>query len=326
LTQFSSRIRKQLFGIDRSEVEFARRGFIVRSPAAVTQLERVAGFFVEGYMAGLDDPEPESLGHTLDRIEPEYRGFAFEGAGMALALLDFLTPWRRDRLAAFLAGPGDPHAYMVHVGAGWAWARLRSSGRSQLRALDPLLGWLALDGYGFHEAFFHPRKTVEQRIRPARLEGYALRAFDMGLGRCLWFVCCADPDVLADSIGRFEPARQADLWAGSGLACSYAGGAPQTAIERVVGHAGRHRGALAQGAAFAAKARQRAGIPTDHTRGAVARICAVSADIAAKVCDEELAGLPPGAPRDGEQPGFDIWRSRIRESFERGFAGGEIAL
>lgn len=66
----------------------------------------------------------DDLAVRLSSIEPEVRGFAFEGAAMGLALLDHLTPWRRDRFERFLSGPGDRHAYMVHVGAGWVFARL----------------------------------------------------------------------------------------------------------------------------------------------------------------------------------------------------------
>ena len=43
---------------------------------------------------------------------------------MGLALLDLLTPWRRRRIGAFLQGAGEAHAYMIHVGIGWVWARM----------------------------------------------------------------------------------------------------------------------------------------------------------------------------------------------------------
>ena len=55
---------------------------------------------------------------------------------------------------SFLAGPGAAHTYMVHVGAGWALAQLRRRVDRALARLDPLLGWLAVDGYGFHQGYF----------------------------------------------------------------------------------------------------------------------------------------------------------------------------
>ena len=198
-----------------------------------------------------------------------------------------------------------------------------------------MTGWLALDGYGFHEGYFHPARTIDAGIRPARLKGYAKRAFDTGVGRSLWFVAGADPEVLAQRIHRFEPSRQAELWAGSGLACCYAGGVDDDVIARLIELAGALRGALAQGAAFAAKARSRASNPTQHTRRAVEQICSCPVELAAKLCDRELASLlqapgEPAAPDDTNdtndandaEPLFERWRVKIRQSLELGFAEG----
>jgi hypothetical protein len=313
-------VRRRLFGIDPAEVTFARRGFDLGGEAeALERLERIGGFFVEGYHSALEDPEPGALARALHRIETEYQGFAYEGAGMALALLDRLTPWRRSRLETFLRGPGEPHVYMVTIGAGWAWARLGSHPGRMLGQLDPLLGWLALDGYGFHEGYFHPRRTIEAQKLPRQVKGYAARVFDTGVGRSLWFVSCADPDATAQRIGRFAPERQADLWTGTGLACCYAGGRDPSGIERLLEHAGPHRASMAQGAAFAAKARQRAGIPAEHTARAVEAICCTSVDLAAKICDSELPTAQSIAGQDEACPAFELWRAGIRKTLERGF-------
>lgn len=299
-------------------MSFAQRGFAVRDVRAAAELEGVAGHFVEGYHAALLEPRPAELGRALGRIALAYRGFAFEGAGMALALLDRLTPWRRSRLADFLRGPGDAHAYMVHIGAGWAWARLGSRLEPRLRSLDPVLGWLAVDGFGFHEGFFHTQRTLRGE-RPPRLRGYALRVFDTGLGRSLWFSCGACPETIAARIAALPAPRHADLFAGVGLACSYAGGVGDETIASLCALAGAHRGALAQGAAFAAKARERAGNPTEHTRRAVERITGTRAELAAKLCDTAFEESSR-APATRTQPRFEQWRREIREAFERGFA------
>lgn len=317
-------LRRRLFGIRPVEVTFDRRGFDRGAPEAVERLERIGAVFVEGYHAGLEHPEPGELAGALRRIETEYQGFAFEGAGMALALLDRVTPWRRSRLRTFLSGPGEPHVYMVTIGAGWAWARLGSNLTSMLEGLDPLLGWLALDGYGFHEGYFHPRRTIEEQKLPRQVKGYSARVFDTGVGRSLWFVSCADPDAAAERIRRFEATRQADLWAGIGLATSYAGGAGTAGVERLLELVGPHRASLAQGAAFAAKARARAGTPAEHTKRVVEAICATSVDLAAKVCDSELPGPHGAEAASADFPAFEHWRSSIRRTLGRGF-GGEAA-
>jgi hypothetical protein len=85
---------------------------------------------------------------------------------MGLALLDYLTPWKRNRVQVFLADAGAAHAYMVHVGVGWMLARMRQRIEPSLARLNPLLGWLAVDGYGFHEGYFHASRYVEQQAIP----------------------------------------------------------------------------------------------------------------------------------------------------------------
>ncbi len=323
--QLSSELRKRLFGIDTAEVEFARRGFNLRDEQSVERLERVGRCFVEGYRAALESPEPRSLDAALrERLEPAFLGFGFEGAGMALALLDYLTPWRRDRLRRFLDGPGESHTYMVQIGAGWALARMRARVEGLLSKLDPVLGWLVLDGYGFHEGYFHPEASVTRRRIPSRLRGYARDVFDTGLGRSLWFVNGADPDELAACIARFDVPRQGNLWAGAGLACSYAGGVGELGLARIAELSGPYRCWLAQGAAFAAKARERAEIPTEHTNRAVEVICGTSAELAAKVCDTAFAALSKTArsrrASRSERPGFELWREGIRDALGAGLA------
>lgn len=304
-------LRQRLFGISPREVSFARRGFQQGSPSLRLRLERIGQTFLHGYHAALLDDHPATLARRLATIDPEFCGFAFEGAAMGLALMDDLAPWRKSRLQAFLDGPGAAHAYMVHVGAGWALARLHRRAERPLTRLDPLLGWLAMDGYGFHEGYFHWPRFVRQHTLPRKLAGYALRVFDQGLGRSLWFVEGADVARIPVTIAAFPLDRQADLWSGIGLAAVYAGGVEPEAVAALLDAAGSFQPELAQGAAFAAKARQRAGNPTAHTEQACQIVCGTSAEQAADLTDRALQDLPS----DGEEPAFEIWRRRLQAHF-----------
>lgn len=312
-----SSLRRALLGISPEETTFARRRFRGESAAVRERLEEVGRCFVTGYNAALEDDRPLPLAARLDAaVEPELQGFAFEGAGMALALLDALLPGRRDRLARFLAGPGDAHAYIVHVGAGWILARLPLSPERLLaRLADPGMRWLALDGYGFHEGFFRWPRAVERREVPRKLRGYARRVFDQGLGRSLWFVDGADVRLIPRTIAAFPEARQADLWSGVGLACAYAGGRGRAELAALRRAAGSFSPQLAQGIAFAAKARERAGNPAAHTGLACEVICGASAADVSAVTDDTSRDLP--ADRPGE-PAFEIWRQRIQDRFREG--------
>jgi hypothetical protein len=305
------RLRGRILGIPDAEASSARRGFRGGDERTRRHLERAGRSFLRGYHAALEEDRPAELAARLDEVEPEDRGFAYEGAGMGLCLLDRLTPWNRGRLRGFLAGPGAPHAYMVHVGAGWVWARLRLRVDRARARLDPLLGWLAVDGYGFHHGYFRWPEAVDRHRVPDGLAGYARRAFDQGLGRSLWFVEGAEVARIAATIARFPAPRHADLWSGVGLACAYAGGVTAWVIEDLVAAAGFFRPHLAQGVAFAAKARRRAGNPAEQTEMASRIVCELSAEEAARRTDVALDGLTD----IDDLPAYEVWRGRIRANW-----------
>lgn len=307
------RLRRLIFGISAEEATFGRRGFRSCDDGLRLWLERAGKSFLDGYHAALEAKDDATLSGRLDSVETEVRGFAYEGAGMALALLDLLKPWGRKRLRTFIDGPGSAHHYMMHVGAGWALARLRRNPLKALAGFDPLLRWLALDGYGFHEGYFRWPDYVARQQLPGRLKGYARRAFDQGLGRSLWFVEGADSERLPAVVNAFAETRQADLWSGIGLACAYAGGPNAESIEALRTGAGRFSPHLAQGAVFAAAARRRAGNVAEHTRLACRVLCDLTAEEAASVADAAVRQLPP----DADVPAYEVWRRRIANEFMR---------
>lgn len=306
-------MRCRLLGLSSEETNYGRRGFRGATEGMQTRIEQVGAAFLCGYHAALEHG-PEGSGRALDGTSLELLGFAFEGAAMGLALLDGLTPWGASRVSRFLLGAGKPHVYMVHVGVGWVWARLPFGFRRSRQRLDPLLAWLAFDGWGFHEGFFHwPAYIAGQTRRPPRLAGYEVRAFDQGFGRSLWFVNGGNPDLIASTIGNFAAARQADLWSGIGLAAVYAGIVDETALVALRARAGKYGPALAQGGVFATKARQRAGNLTEYTDFAARILCGLPAVEAALLSDTTLENLPANTP----EPPYEIWRQRIQEHFKQ---------
>jgi enediyne biosynthesis protein E3 len=308
-------IRRRMFCISPDETKFARRGFARGEPRVQQHLETAGAAFVEGYNAAVATPRADELVATLNEIESMYRGFAFEGAAMALAMFDWITPWDRSRFERYLQTPcGDSHLYMLYVGVGWGMARIpwaRKNFECGMQRYDPLYRWLAVDGFGFHQGFFHYREHVTDEHVPRGLSLHAARVFDQGLGRSMWFSQCADPRRIAATIGKFSAARHADLWSGLALAASYAGGVDRSVLENLAEAARPFSANLAQGAAFAAKARQRAGNLVPHTKVACDVFCGTSAEEAAAVTDRCLKTLPP----DGVEPAYQAWRARISASF-----------
>jgi hypothetical protein len=317
------RARRRLFGISPDETRLARRGFTAAGPTARARLEGAGGAFVQGYLAALEADSPASP--NLSGVDRERAGFAFEGAAMALALLDRLTPWRRDRWATFVAGPAAAHIYLAHVGAGWAWAKLGRCPAPGRAGLDPLLGWLAVDGFGFCHGYFNSRRFADGAPPPRGASGYAARAFDQGLGRSLWFAHGADPRRAAEAVACFPAARRADLWSGLGLACAYAGGEGSDAADALLRFARTQAPAVAQGVAFAAQARERAGNPCEATEAACRRVWGLPAPEAAAITDRVLSLIEPTAlsridPVTGGA--YEDWRQGIMAAYTARAAGG----
>src|SRR6185436_11281433 len=103
------RLARTVFAIAPRETSFAVRGFRWDSEEIRERLEGIAATFVRGYHAALET-DPPALAERLDREEPYARGWAYEGAAMALTLLDVLTGRRQGRLHNLLAGAGSAHA------------------------------------------------------------------------------------------------------------------------------------------------------------------------------------------------------------------------
>jgi hypothetical protein len=298
------------------ETSYARRGFRGANREMRQRLEQIGATFLDGYHAALRFGISRDLPAALDGVALELRGFAYEGAAMALALLDCLTPWSGGRVVRFLRAGGEPHTYMVHVGVGWIWARVPYFLQPHKSAgLDPLLRWLAYDGWGFHEGFFHWPKYVAGKAAPSRVQGYARRVFDQGLGRSFWFVNGGNASWIKRTISELSPERHSDLWSGIGLAATYAGIVGEATLVELVETAGRHRNALGQGAVFALKARQRAGNLTDYQDVAARVLCGMDANTAAQLADRTLDELTSGSAQKqaDAEPLYELWRRRIRE-------------
>jgi enediyne biosynthesis protein E3 len=273
--------------------------------------EPVPRTLVDSFKMTLDDCRFEVLVPRLDAVEIELRGIAYEGAGMGLMLLDSLGPWK-NRLQAFLDGPGAPYICLVYIGAGLVMPRMPKNPLKFLTRLDPFFCWMVIDGYGFYEGFFSGRRSIEEKVIPSRISGYARRPFDHGLGRSLWFATGANPERIDAAIKTFPADRQGDLWSGIGLACAYAAGVVDRETIRVLQKAaGPHQSQMAVGAAIAAKFRQQASSSAPHTDLACEVLWDLSGDMVARMTDTARKDLPT----DGVEPAYEIWRQRIAAEY-----------
>jgi hypothetical protein len=312
-----NRFRRRILTPDAGQTKLSTRGFHLKDERARDHLETVGGSFLRGFAAAAEADDPPGAAPTVEATPAAYRGFAYEGAAMAFAIRDALPGGRPRHVARFLADH-DEHVYMAYVGVGWAMARLPRPLWPRLYAPDPLLRWLVLDGYGFHQAYFRTDRYVHAGRRPSSFpwpadgpRDYALRAIDQGIGRACWFVAGTDAERLVHLLDAFPADRRPDLYAGAGLAACYAGGAGAEELTWLAEVAGAYRGDLAQGAAFGAAARQRAGLVMPHNELATRIFCGMPVPEATRVTDEARTNLPA----DDVLPAYEIWRQRIKNAF-----------
>lgn len=305
-------IVKSHLSLSLNLVDPATRGFLVRDEITYNHLKKVGISFLCGYHAALKDHEI-SIKDQLELVDRQYKGFAYEGAAMSLALRDIFFV-KGDRLDRFNSQEGKEHIYMSYIGAGWALARCpHVNYKKYLDRLDPILKWLVIDGYGFHDGYFYPQKAILQQVIPKKFLGsYASRAYSQGIGRSLWFFTGGEINEIVTHIESFPESRRSDLWSGIGLASAYAGGKNSEVYEDLKRLSKNYWPELAQGVAFACKARHLANLITDHTEYASSIICGVSSIEAALLTDKALDDQ-----EELDENTYESWRVSIQKNLER---------
>jgi len=296
-----------------AEVEPEARGFYpwCEGPSIV---EPVGRAFLGGYRIGMREATPARVMRALQHYDDDYLGFAAEGAGMAVAVRSRLEPWNRGAFDRLIATSGGRHTYMMHVGLGWALARLPQPLWPNLHTLDPLVGPLVADGFGFHEVFFATATVLADGLEfaPPAWPGplpHARQQAMQGVGRGLWFVSGGDVGIAKELLFRFPADLHASLWAGLGLAATYAGGRGDLGLISLRREADNFLPWVRQGCAFAAEARVRAATTNEHTHRAVRILCG-------RTVDEVIALVGRTRPRPrladaGDWGAYECWREDL---------------
>ena len=328
MPSFLGSVRQLALAPKLSSVTFAERGFPGAVSPSAERLEAIPQAVVCGFEWGIACRDLWEVERRLELVEPEQRGFAYEGAAMAFTVRDAMAGGRGKRTAELLRGPGAPHVLLTYIGIGFAMARLpRPLWRDIMPDLTgspyyPTMTWLAVDGYGFDLAYFHTRRYVDEQRVPAPYpwEGradYFPRAVDQGIGRALWFINGADQAAVTEAVGRFPEERRPDLWSGVGLAATFAGGCAADGLAALRDAAGEHRPQLGLGVVFAIKARDLAGHVPEHGALAAEVLAGLSVPDAVAIADRteaESGGAPADDPDDAV-PLYEQWRTRIRTHF-----------
>jgi hypothetical protein len=315
-------IRKRLITPPMNVTSFEVRGFRTDT-AAREQLEESAKQFTMGFEIAIEQKGNDAITERLEMLESQFRGFAYEGAVMALTLRDVMSPLPGNKnVESFVGDQGAHQLFMAYIGIGFALARLpkflwKRALPDQSKLPDhPSLNWMILDGYSFHETFFHTDKWVgTQHISPkVPWQGphdYVLRVMDQGIGRSMWFINGGDVDRLTNMIEKFDPNRRSDLWSGAALAATYAGGVGEDELTHFVKNSWEYHPEVAQGSVFAIKQRVLSDLVIPHTELASQVFCEMPPEEASAIADESIIDLP----EDSTVPAYEIFRQRIQSRF-----------
>ncbi|PWK23874.1 uncharacterized protein DUF1702 [Arcicella aurantiaca] len=308
-------IRKLILGLPLSEAEFKIRDFEVGLPAQ-NRLELVAKTVVNAYNIALECGLSKNLSIAIAQVSNELVGFFHEGAAMGLFTLDLFSISNKNRLYDFIEGEGRNHAYMSYIGAGIASAIFRNNNFEYFTTKANSEGEsLFLNGIGFYNAYFKPQKTLKEMFIPRSFAGkkaYFLEGYDNGIGRAVWFYNSGEPTKIAETLAAFPEERQGAVWAGVGLAATYAGGVSERKIHLLKELSGKYAHRLGEGSFLATHTRQLAGNPhtTDKTEKILTGRSSMEChEFAMEVIEKTLRG----EKYINGEPSFQLFLGMIRE-------------
>lgn len=246
-------VRQSILGLNSQEMEKFWNKF-GSDTEVCKQLKQVTKTSISGYNTALKLGLGSELLTIANAIADDLRSFSYEGMGMGMAMIDYTTPGKRNRVQE-LVDQIPTYSSMVYIGVGSAIAALNRDPQQSMEAIEPMQRWWVMDGYGFYHGLFKWKKAIDQQWVPKKITGYSQRAFDRGLGRSLWFIAPDDAEAIALKIQAFPEERRADLWSGIGVVSTYIGGSTPKTLNTIKAAASPYQSYLSLGAALAVHAR-----------------------------------------------------------------------
>lgn len=197
--------------------------------------------FVLGYQEALKASK-EDLPTLFNKATGNSRGFALEGAAMAVTMIDELDKSDKGLLALLLSGKQEHERELCAIGVGWASARLRYPAQwipSCIYELQPVI-----DGYGFYQGFFNGYKPKESQY--FKLVQQEHEAYFNGIGRSIWFTLADSLKKINTTIAKYTDEAKGALWCGVGTACIFTGNDDH--LKKLMELAGSYETAISEGA------------------------------------------------------------------------------
>ena len=229
------------------------------------RIERIKSVFLDTQIFYSMHDNIDALIGYLENTKTEFRSIAYESASMAIALKDLKNNEGLNTWLFYKNGPALAHKAQVHVGLGWAIAKLNLPFLAVVNKIDTSLYYRVADGCGYYDGSFRHKQTTMNQQLPGYLPEAIMSMFDQGVGRSLWYTCSADINKIRSMIKSFPAVRQASLWRGIGIAVAYVGGCDDDTLKTLLQYAATNRIQLAYGAALASRSRMEAHTMTSDT-------------------------------------------------------------
>lgn len=293
-----------------TEIAFGMVNIGSRSSESAVRLDGIVALALGAYQVALKD-DGTALDAHLQTVEPDFVGFAVEGAAMGLTVLDHREPQDSARLDSFFSGAWSRFSLLMYAGTGLGLAEIGESVLAWVERRNKLEAGFAIDGYAFHLALGAPAEYLDGRQPPSEFQGAAARSFDHGLARSTWFTCAAEPPAVANAIARFPEDRRSDVWSGIGLAATYAGGLDADGLAALRLASGHHAAALAGGSALAGYLRVLASNVVPGNERATEALAGVSPAEATDLVEDCRAAEGDAVSLDA----FVHWHDAVRLAF-----------
>ena len=238
----------------------------VKEPSVIQKMQTIQHTFLAVQDVFFNSPEWEKHLSMLESADMEFRSIAYESASMSIALEDFKQGEQLNLWTQFLSQAASAHATQVYVGLGWALAQTLKNPMLYLPALNPMLRYRVLDGYGYYEGVFRRRRTVINQLKLAVDDVVASGALDQGLGRSMWYHSRGVFSDAKATIEGFAAERQKDLWRGLGIAIAYVGGCTDDQLFDIFSETRAFQPQLAAGALMAQVSRNESGCVSADTQ------------------------------------------------------------
>jgi hypothetical protein len=240
------------------------------------RMMKIRGIHEDAQQYAASELNDEVLFAYLETTDAQFRSIAYEGSSMARGLLDIAEGDSLDRWLIYLDRT-KAHAVQVHIGLGWALAQRQVPIFPRIQNLSPIIQARVLDGVGYYEGMFRNRTTIRDKVIPEDIKGDDLRAYDQGVGRCLWYMAKGNLVQLQKLVDGFIDERKPDLWRGIGIASSYVGGGDESTFKEMFDLAVSYQVQLASGAVFLTHSRAKAGTLNAETEFFCRLWCGLSA-------------------------------------------------